>query len=69
MVERLVETIVRLKGTGMTMIIVEQSLNVAMAISERAVFIEKGQVRYDGPTSELIERSELARAMFLGAES
>ena len=69
MVERLVETIVRLKGTGMTMIIVEQSLNVAMAISERAVFIEKGHVRYEGPTSELIERSDLARAMFLGTES
>ena len=68
MVERLVETILRLKHQGMTMIIVEQSLNVATAIAERTVFIEKGQVRYDGPTAELVERSDLARAVFLGAE-
>ena len=52
----------------MTIIVVEQSLNVAMAIAERAVFLEKGQVRFDGPTAELVERSDLARAVFLGAE-
>jgi ABC-type branched-subunit amino acid transport system ATPase component/predicted MFS family arabinose efflux permease len=68
MVERLVETILRLKEQGMTIIVVEQSLNVAMAIAERTVFIEKGQVRYEGPTAELVERSDLARAVFLGAD-
>ncbi len=68
MVERLVETILRLKEQGMTIIVVEQSLNVATAIAERTVFIEKGQVRYEGPTAELVERSDLARAVFLGAD-
>jgi ABC-type branched-subunit amino acid transport system ATPase component/predicted MFS family arabinose efflux permease len=68
MVERLVETILRLKDQGMTIIVVEQSLNVATAIAERTVFIEKGQVRYEGPTAELVERSDLARAVFLGAD-
>ena len=68
MVERLVETIVRLKEQGMTIIVVEQSLNVAMAIAERTVFLEKGQVRFEGPTAELVERNDLARAVFLGAE-
>jgi ABC-type branched-subunit amino acid transport system ATPase component/MFS family permease len=68
MVERLVTTIEELKAQGMTIIVVEQSLNVAMAIAERAVFIEKGHVRFDGPTAELMEREDLAQAMFLGAE-
>ncbi len=68
MVERLVSTIEDLKTQGMTIIVVEQSLNVAMTIAERAVFLEKGQVRFDGPTAELVERDDLARAMFLGAE-
>ena len=68
MVERLVETIDRLKEQGMTIIVVEQSLNVAMAIADRAVFLEKGQVRFEGPTAELVERDDLARAVFLGAE-
>ena len=51
---------------GRTMIIVEQSLNIAAALSDRAVFIEKGHVRFDGPTSELAERGDIARAVFLG---
>ena len=38
----------RLKARGQTMIIVEQSLNVALAIADRAVFLEKGQVRFEG---------------------
>ena len=53
---------------GMTIIVVEQSLNVAMAIAERAVFLEKGHVRFEGPIAELVERDDLARAVFLGTE-
>jgi ABC-type branched-subunit amino acid transport system ATPase component len=52
----------------MTIIVVEQSLNVAAAISDRAIFMEKGQVRFDGPTRELMERDDLARAVFLGGK-
>ena len=48
------------------MIIVEQSLNVAAAIADRAVFLEKGQVRFEGPIRDLMERDDLARAVFLG---
>jgi ABC-type branched-subunit amino acid transport system ATPase component len=51
------------------MIIVEQSLNVAVAIADRAVFLEKGRVRFEGPARELIERDDLARAVFLGEVS
>ena len=68
MVERLVGIIDRLKGTGMTIIVVEQSLNVAAAIAERAVFLEKGHVRFEGAMAELVERDDLARAVFLGTE-
>jgi len=50
------------------MIIVEQSLNVALALADRAVFMEKGRVRFDGPAKELAERDDLARAVFLGGE-
>ena len=50
------------------MIIVEQSLNVAAAIADRAVFMEKGQVRFEGPIPDLMERDDLARAVFLGGE-
>ena len=51
---------------GQTMLVVEQSLNVAAALADRAVFMEKGRVRFEGPTRELLERDDLARAVFLG---
>ena len=50
----------------MTMIIVEQSLNVALAIADRAIFMEKGQIRFEGPAADLAARDDLARAVFLG---
>jgi ABC-type branched-subunit amino acid transport system ATPase component/predicted MFS family arabinose efflux permease len=68
LVQELLAVIERLKSEGMTIIIVEQSLNVALSIADRAVFLEKGQVRFEGPAAELAERDDLARAVFLGTE-
>jgi ABC-type branched-subunit amino acid transport system ATPase component len=67
-VQELLAVVEQLRAEGMTMVIVEQSLNVALAISDRAVFMEKGQVRFDGPSVELAERDDLARAVFLGRD-
>jgi ABC-type branched-subunit amino acid transport system ATPase component len=68
MVESLLGVVDRLKADGQTMIIVEQSLNVALAIAERAVFMEKGRIRFEGPSAELLDREDLVRAVFLGGE-
>ena len=67
-VQELLEVVQDLKAQGQTMIIVEQSLNVALAFSDRAVFMEKGVVRFEGSAQELAERDDLARAVFLGGE-
>ena len=68
MVERLVAVMQQLREREMTIIVVEQSLNVAAAIADRAVFLEKGHVRFEGPISDLVERDDLARAVFFGKE-
>ena len=68
MVQQLLGVVERLKGEGITIVIVEQSLNVALAMADRAVFLEKGQVRFEGDARELLERDDLARAVFLGRE-
>src|SRR5207344_1573056 len=47
-VQELLQIVERLKAQGMTIVIVEQSLNVALSIADRAVFLEKGQVRFEG---------------------
>jgi ABC-type branched-subunit amino acid transport system ATPase component/predicted MFS family arabinose efflux permease len=67
-VEELLRLVHRLRTLGTTMIVVEQSLNVALAIADRAVFLEKGQVRFEGPAAELRDRDDLARAVFLGPD-
>ena len=68
MVESLLGVVDQLKADGQTMIIVEQSLNVALAVAEHAVFMEKGRICFEGPSAELIERDDLVRAVFLGGE-
>ena len=67
-VQRMLELVDQLKARGQTMIIVEQSLNVALAIADRAIFLEKGEVKFEGPAQELLERDDLARAVFFGTE-
>ena len=41
-VQQLLAVIERLKAQGLTMVIVEQSVNVALAVADRAVFMERG---------------------------
>jgi len=67
-VQDLLQLIERLQERGQTIILVEQSLNVALSIADRAIFLEKGQVRFAGSAQELLERDDLARAVFLGRD-
>jgi ABC-type branched-subunit amino acid transport system ATPase component/predicted MFS family arabinose efflux permease len=67
-VQRMLEVIEALKARGQTMVIVEQSLNVALEICDRAIFLEKGEVRFQGSGRDLLERDDLARAVFFGTE-
>jgi ABC-type branched-subunit amino acid transport system ATPase component/ABC-type branched-subunit amino acid transport system permease subunit len=53
-------------AAGTTVIVVEQSVNVALLLAERAVFLEKGRVRFEGPTAELLERPDILRSVFIG---
>lgn len=67
-VQQLLDIVERLKERGLTMVIVEQSINVALAVADRAVFMERGQVRFEGPAVDLLDRDDLVRAVFLGSE-
>jgi len=67
-VQELLEVVEGLRSTGVTMVIVEQSVNVALSIADRAVFMERGRVRFEGPAQELLERDDLLRAVFLSGE-
>jgi ABC-type branched-subunit amino acid transport system ATPase component/ABC-type branched-subunit amino acid transport system permease subunit len=64
-VAQLIDVVKRLHEGGTTIIVVEQSVNVALQLAERAVFLEKGEVRFSGLTSELLDRPDILRSVFI----
>jgi ABC-type branched-subunit amino acid transport system ATPase component/ABC-type branched-subunit amino acid transport system permease subunit len=68
-VATLVDAVKDFHRQGTTVVIVEQSVNVALLLAERATFLEKGQVRFTGPAADLLERPDLLRAVFIGGDS
>jgi branched-chain amino acid transport system ATP-binding protein len=64
-VEQLLTLVRAIHEQGCTIILVEQSINVALTLAERAFFMEKGEVRFSGPTEELLERGDILRSVFL----
>ncbi|HET6817274.1 MAG TPA: ATP-binding cassette domain-containing protein [Mycobacteriales bacterium] len=64
-VERLLDAVRAIHAEGATVVLVEQSVNVALTIATRAYFMEKGEVRFSGPTEQLLERDDVLRSVFL----
>jgi branched-chain amino acid transport system ATP-binding protein len=64
-VEQLLAVVRAIHDRGTTIVIVEQSVNTALGIAQRAVFMEKGEVRFEGPTRELLRRPDVLRSVFL----
>jgi branched-chain amino acid transport system ATP-binding protein len=64
-VEELLPMVEELAAGGVTVILVEQSVNIALTIAETAYFMEKGEIRFHGPTAELLERPDVLRSVFL----
>ena len=64
-VEQLLPVLRDIKAQGTTIILVEQSVNVALTVAETAYFMEKGEIRFSGKTEELLQRPDLLRSVFL----
>lgn len=64
-VGQLLDIVREIHKRGVTIIVVEQSVNVALTIAHKAVFMEKGEVRFFGKTSELLERPDILRAVYV----
>ena len=66
-IEELLAALRRIRDAGTTIVLVEQSVNLALTIADRAVFMEKGEVRFTGAAADLLTRGDLVRTAFLGA--
>ncbi|MEX2537234.1 MAG: MFS transporter [Actinomycetota bacterium] len=68
-VGRLIDVVQQIHKTGVTVIVVEQSVNVALTLAERAIFLEKGEVRFSGKARELLDRPDILRSVFIAGAS
>ena len=61
-VEQILELLLKLKTTGLTMVLVEQSFALAMALADRAVVLGKGRVRWSGAAQDLRAADDIRHA-------
>jgi branched-chain amino acid transport system ATP-binding protein len=64
-IDMLLEIVQQIHENGTTVVLVEQSVNTALKLAHRCVFMEKGEVRFSGPTAELLQRPDVLRAVYL----
>ncbi|MCU1588193.1 MAG: ABC-type branched-chain amino acid transport system, ATPase component [Frankiales bacterium] len=64
-VGQLLEMVRRINATGTAVVLVEQSVNIALNLVDHAYFMEKGEMRFDGRAADLLARDDLLRAVFL----
>lgn len=64
-VSRMLEAVERIAGWGTAVVLIEQNIHQALALSDRAVLLNRGRVVYDGPPDELDD--EAFRDAYLGA--
>lgn len=64
-VEELLEIIRRLNSEGVAVVLVDQHVDLALSIASRAYFLERGEIRFSGPSKKLRGRDDLLRSVFL----
>ena len=68
-VEQVFEVIQTLQKNGMTILLVEQNAMDALAISDRTYIMESGEIKLEGPSSEIAENDEVKQIYLGGKES
>jgi branched-chain amino acid transport system ATP-binding protein len=64
-VDRILETVQRINGSGVAVLFTEQNVNLALSVSHRGYVLESGRIVVEGRGRELLEH-ELVRRVYLG---
>jgi branched-chain amino acid transport system ATP-binding protein len=62
-VQDVMKTILRLKGEGVAVLVVEQNVQSALAVADRVYVMNHGKIVYEGPTSNLRTDTALRRRL------
>jgi len=65
LVDEVLDTVRKLKGEGMTILLVEQNVREALEIADRGYVLQTGRIVLEGTGEELI-KSDMVRKAFLG---
>jgi len=65
LVRTIADTVRQIQEDGVAILLVEQNTKVALEISRRTYLIEKGSIKYEGPSTELA-RDHTTRLRYLG---
>jgi ABC-type branched-subunit amino acid transport system ATPase component len=68
-VEELLEILRRFNAEGLSILLVDQHVDLALDVASRAYFLERGEIRFSGPSSKLRGRDDLLRSVFLRGET
>ncbi len=64
-VSELLVAVKKINEGGTTVVLVEQSVNLALSIAHHAYFMEKGEIKFSGAGQDLLGREDLLRSVFL----
>lgn len=64
-VGELIQMVQQINAGGTAVVLVEQSVNIALSVVERAYFMERGSVQFHGSARKLLARKDLLRSVFL----
>jgi branched-chain amino acid transport system ATP-binding protein len=68
-VQQLFQLLVEINKSGTTILLVEQYVNQALRIADRAYVLEKGSVSLEGSAKELLESSDVVQASYMGGHA
>jgi len=68
-VQQLFRLLVEINKEGTTVLLVEQYVNQALGIADRAYVLEKGSVSIEGSAKELLESSDVVLASYMGGHA
>src|SRR5207237_1642271 len=60
-VGQLLDMVREINARGTAIVLVEQSVNIALQAARHAYFMQRGEIRFDGPAEELLRRGYLLR--------
>jgi branched-chain amino acid transport system ATP-binding protein len=68
-VQQLFQLLVDINKMGTTILLVEQYVNQALRIADRAYVLEKGSVSLEGSAKELLDSSDVVQASYMGGHA